>query len=110
MKSTLKKKLHKTRNIVLLSAVSMVVFYTALDIIFGFVGMKLENTYQIFQFDATLTQNWFDFWKWMVISGAGITIVKTAKGKTNSDDDEPPEEPQGKTGQAEDPPHVGGVV
>ena len=94
----LKKKLRKTRNIVLLSAVGMVVLYTALDMLFGFVGMRLENSYQIFQFDATLTQNWFDFWKWVVVSGAGITIVKTAKGKTNSDDDEP------------DPPHVDGVI
>lgn len=86
----MKRKLKKTRNIVLFAAIAMVLIYTALDIVFGFIGMNIQNTYQIFQFDATLTTEWFGFWKWVVVSGAGITIVKTAKGKTNSDDDEPP--------------------
>ena len=87
----MKKKLKKTRNIILFCAILMVLIYTALDILFGFIGMNIQNSYQIFQFDATLTTEWFQFWKWLIVSGAGITIAKTAKGKTNSDDDEPPQ-------------------
>jgi hypothetical protein len=84
---TFKQKLKKTRNIILFTAVGMVLAYTVADIVFGFIGLGASE-YMVFQFDATLTQEFFEFWKWVVVTGAGITIAKTAKGKTNSDDDE----------------------
>lgn len=87
MRSVLKKKLNKTRNLILLCAITMVLVYTVLDIVFGFTGMRISGA-MVFQFDSTLTSEFFDFWKWVVATGAGITIAKTVKGKTNSDDDE----------------------
>jgi hypothetical protein len=44
----------------------------------------------IFGFDLNdqLTIEVFAFCKWLVLAGAGITIAKVAKGKTNSDNDE----------------------
>lgn len=91
----IKKKLHKTRNIVLLTAVGMVISYALADIVFGFLH---TGDYSVAQFDATLTSEWFSFWKWVVSVGGGITVAKTLKGNTNSDDDET------------DPPTSGGVV
>lgn len=95
IRKTIKKKLHKTRNIVLLIAVVMVIFYALADIVFGFIH---TGDYSVAQFDATLTDNWFSFWKWLASLSGGITVAKTLKGKTNSDDDEI------------DPPTSGGVV
>lgn len=91
----MKRKLKKTRNIVLLIAVGMVIAYALADIVFGFLH---TGDYSVAQFDATLTDNWFSFWKWVVSVGGSITVAKTLKGKTNSDDNET------------DPPTSGGVV
>lgn len=73
----MKKKLRKTRNILLLFAISMVVLYTVANCVFGFIGMQYST---VFYFDATQTSEWFDFWKWVVITGGGITVAKTFKG------------------------------
>ena len=85
IRKTIKKKLNKTRNIILLAAIGMVVFYALADIVFGFLH---TGDYSVAQFDATLTSEWFSFWKWVVSVGGGITVAKTLKGNTNSDDDE----------------------
>jgi len=85
IRKTIKKKLSKTRNIILLAAIGMVVFYALADIVFGFLH---TGDYSVAQFDATLTSEWFSFWKWVVSVGGGITVAKTLKGNTNSDDDE----------------------
>lgn len=100
MKGLIRKKLHKTRNIILLTAIGMVISYAVADIIFGFLR---SGDYSVAQFDATLTSEWFSFWKWVVGIGGGITVAKTVKGRTNSDDDELPE-------AEETPPNVDGVV
>lgn len=81
----MKKKLRKTRNITLFAAISMVVLYTAANCIFGYLGIDHDT---LFYFDSTQTSEWFEFWKWVVIMGGTITCVKTAKGSSNSDDDE----------------------
>lgn len=83
-----REKLRKTRNVMLLAAVCIVLIYTAVDVTFGFLGMKLGSVYQL---DSTLTAQVFEFAKWIVVSGAAITVAKTAKGKTNSDEDETPD-------------------
>lgn len=95
IRKTIGKKLHKTRNIILLTAIGMVIAYATADVVFGFLH---TGDYSVAQFDATLTSEWFGFWKWVVSVGGGITVAKTLKGKTNSDDDET------------DPPNVDGVV
>lgn len=73
----MKKKLKKTRNITLFLAITMVILYTLANCIFGFIGMKFST---LFYFDATQTSEWFEFWKWVVITGGGITVAKTFKG------------------------------
>lgn len=83
----MKDKLKKTRNVMLLCSVAMVLIYTVVDIVFGFAGMRLGYALQL---DSTLTDRVFDFAKWIVVSGAAITVAKTAKGSTNSDEDETP--------------------
>ena len=95
IQKAIRKKLKKTRNIILLIAVGMVISYALADIVFGFLH---TGDYSVAQFDATLTSEWFSFWKWVVGIGGGITVAKTVKGKTNSDDDET------------DPPMSDGVV
>ena len=64
---------------------TFVILYTLIDVIMGFESMKLG---MIDQLDSTLTSEVFEFAKWVVISGATITVAKTAKGQTNSDEDE----------------------
>ena len=63
----------------------IVILYTVVDVIMGFQSMKLG---MVSQLDSTLTSEVFSFAKWVVISGATITVAKTAKGQTNSDEDE----------------------
>ena len=75
----------KTRNIMLLIAIFAVMAYTVANCLFGILNAHYNT---VFQFDATQTSEWFEFWKWVVISGATITVAKTVKGSTNSDDDE----------------------
>lgn len=76
----------KTRNKLLLFVSLMVIIYTVVDIILGFVGL---NTGTAIQLDSTLTSEVFGFAKWVVTTGAAITVAKTIKGETNSDEDEP---------------------
>jgi hypothetical protein len=78
----------KTRNKLLVVCCCFVIVYTAIDIVMGFVSMSLGYTAQL---DSTLTSNVFDFAKWVVVSGAAITVAKTCKGNTNSDESEPPD-------------------
>ena len=82
-----RKKLKKTRNLILLCAVGMVLAYTAADILFGFLGLRAGGETAL-QLDSTPTSEVFGFWKWGVATRAGITVAKTVKGRTNSDDDE----------------------
>lgn len=81
----MRKKMSKTRNIALFTAMGMVVIYTIANCVFGW--LNTQNG-MVFQFDATQTSEWFEFWKWVVITGGSITVAKTVKGKTNSDKDE----------------------
>jgi hypothetical protein len=73
----MKKKLKKTRNITLFLAMAMVILYTLANCVFGFIGMQYST---VFYFDATQTSEWFEFWKWVVITGGGITVAKTFMG------------------------------
>lgn len=82
---TVKKKLRKTRNIMLFLACGMVILYTVANVLFGVLNVRYDT---VFQFDPTQTTEWFSFWKWVVVSGGGITIAKTLKGNTNSDEEE----------------------
>ena len=75
----------KTRNIMLFVVCVFVILYTVVDAVMGFESMKLG---MVSQLDSTLTSEVFGFAKWVVISGATITVAKTAKGTTNSDEDE----------------------
>jgi hypothetical protein len=81
----------KTRNKLLFIVCCFVITYTTIDIIMGFASMSLGYTAQL---DSTLTAQVFDFAKWVVVSGAAITVAKTCKGSSNSDETErevPPE-------------------
>ena len=90
-KTTLLKKIinsvkqWKTRKTVLYTAIVMCVLYTACNCLFGIFNTQYG---MVFSFDSTLTTEWFEFWKWVVISGGSITIAKVVKGNTNSDGDE----------------------
>lgn len=75
----------KTRKTVLFTAIVMCVLYTVCNCLFGVLN---ANYGTVFSFDSTLTAEWFEFWKWVVISGGSITVAKVMKGNTNSDSDE----------------------
>lgn len=75
----------KTRKTVLYTAIAMCVLYTVCNCLFGIVNAEYGT---VFSFDSTLTSEWFEFWKWVVISGGSITVAKVMKGNTNSDSDE----------------------
>ena len=80
-----RRQKQKTRNVMLLVVCMIVILYTVVDVVMGFQSMKLG---MVSQLDSTLTSEVFSFAKWVVISGATITVAKTAKGQTNSDEDE----------------------
>ena len=80
----MKNKLKKTRNITLFMAIAMVILYTVTNAVFGFLGMKYST---VFYFDPTQTTEWFEFWKWVVISCGGITVAKTLKGSDYSSEE-----------------------
>ena len=44
------------------------------------IQIQLVYSAHSFYFDATQTSEWFEFWKWVVITGGGITVAKTFKG------------------------------
>ena len=75
----------KTRKTVLYTAIVMCVLYTVCNCLFGILNVRYGT---VFSFDSTLTAEWFEFWKWVVISGGSITVAKVMKGNTNSDSDE----------------------
>lgn len=79
----------KTRNLMLFVVCTLVILYTIVEIVLGFVSVRLGS---IIQLDSTLTSEVFSFAKWVVVSSATITVAKTAKGETNSDEDEINEE------------------
>lgn len=82
-----KKKTVKTRDMMLILCSTLVIIYTIIDIILGFVGLKTSSQIQL---DSTLTTEVFGFAKWVITTGAGITVAKTLKGRTNSDETEEP--------------------
>lgn len=82
-----KKKTIKTRDMMLILCSTLVIIYTIIDIILGFVGLRTGSQIQL---DSTLTTEVFGFAKWVITTGAGITVAKTLKGYTNSDETEPP--------------------
>ena len=82
-----KRKTVKTRDMMLILCSVLVIIYTIIDIILGFVGLKTGSQIQL---DSTLTTEVFGFAKWVITTGAGITVAKTLKGRTNSDETEEP--------------------
>ena len=82
-----KRKTVKTRDMMLILCSVLVIIYTIIDIILGFVGLKTGSQIQL---DSTLTTEVFGFAKWVIMTGAGITVAKTLKGRTNSDETEEP--------------------
>ena len=79
------RRKQKTRNVMLFVVCTFVIAYTVVEIVMAFVSMKQG---MVVQLDSTLTSEVFSFAKWVVVSGATITVAKTAKGETNSDEDE----------------------
>ena len=79
------RRKQKTRNVMLFVVCLFVILYTVIEVVMGFQSMRLGMSVQL---DSTLTSEVFSFAKWVVISGATITVAKTAKGTTNSDEDE----------------------
>lgn len=79
------RRKQKTRNVMLFVVCLFVIVYTVVEIVMAFVSMKQGMSVQL---DSTLTSEVFSFAKWVVVSGATITVAKTAKGETNSDEDE----------------------
>ena len=75
----------KTRNKILIFAIACVFIYATVDIVMGFMSMKIGVQFQL---DSTLTEEVIEFCKWIVTTGACITVAKTIKGDTNSDEDE----------------------
>ena len=69
----------KTRKATLIFSVLCICVYTAVGIVMGFLDHSL---------DSTLTEQVFNFFKWLVVTGCAITVSKVIKGKTNSDCDE----------------------
>lgn len=76
----------KTSKTTLFIAIWMCTIYTVVNCIFGIVNTKYGS---VFYFDSTQTSEWFEFWKWVVISGGAITVTKIAKTKNNNDMEEP---------------------
>ncbi len=83
-----KPKKLKTRNKMLIICCSMVIIYTIVDMVLGFIGLSTGSQIQL---DSTLTSEVFGFAKWVITTGAGITVAKTLKGETNSDETECPD-------------------
>ena len=82
-----KPKKLKTRNKMLIICCLMVISYTIVDMVLGFIGISTGSQIQL---DSTLTSEVFGFAKWVITAGAGITVAKTLKGETNSDETEEP--------------------
>lgn len=72
-----------TRNKLLFVVCVFVIIYTAIDIMMGFVSMPVGYIYQL---DSTLTSELFGFAKWVVGTGAAITVAKTFKGDARQQD------------------------
>lgn len=75
----MKKKLQKTRNIMLCLCIVTALSYTAADVVFGWCTAQAYGMAS--WFDSTLTTELFEFCKWIVVTGATITCTKTIKGE-----------------------------
>lgn len=75
--SWLKKKLKKTRNVLLFFSVCCVIIYTIISIVI--TALNFINGMQI-QLDSVLTTEVFSYFKWVVIGSGVITCAKTLKG------------------------------
>lgn len=91
--SKLKKKISnaKTRKKVLGLAIACVLLILAVNI-GGLAISAIKQTDNIYQMDSDIVNDVISFFKWTVITGCAVTVAKTAKGKTNSDDDESADE------------------
>ena len=69
----------KTRKIMLVMSVFMVVIYTVVAIV-----LLVHRT----ELNDQLTIEYFGYAKWLVATGGIITVAKVCKGNTNSDDNE----------------------
>jgi hypothetical protein len=69
----------KTRKIILVLSICMVVIYTVVGLILIVHKHDLNDE---------LTTQYFSYAKWLVATGGLITVAKVIKGATNSDDDE----------------------
>lgn len=67
----------KTRKLFLIVSVAIILVYIVISLIFAAKEITI---------DSTLTENVFDFFKWLVMTGCVITVAKVVKGNTNSDD------------------------
>lgn len=80
-----KRRNKKTRNRMLFVVCTFVIIYTVIEVILAFTS-KAQGV--ALQLDSTLTSEVFSFAKWVVVTGGTITVAKTVKGNTNSDEDE----------------------
>lgn len=67
----------------LYSAMVAIILYTIADCLFGVLNAKYGT---VFYFDPVLTQCWFEFWKWVVVTGGTISTVKILKTKQTSNE------------------------
>lgn len=85
LRSLLKHKSKKTRNMMLFLAIFIVIIILIIETI-GLLGSLFLQSGSVYQTDSDITTAIISFFKWVVASGATITCVKTIKGSTNSDD------------------------
>jgi hypothetical protein len=69
----------KTRKIMLVLSVVMVIVYTVVGVALVIHRRELNDQ---------LTIEYFSYAKWLVATGGIITVAKVIKGKTNSDETE----------------------
>lgn len=67
----------KTRKLFLILSVVIILVYIVISLIFSAKEIMI---------DSALTENVFEFFKWLVMTGCVITVAKVVKGDTNSDD------------------------
>ena len=77
----------KTSKTTLFMAIWACIIYTVVNCLYSILNTNLG---MVFSFDPTLTSEWFEFWKWVVISGGTLSIVKVVKQpkkEVNEDED-----------------------
>lgn len=77
-----------TTKTTLYIAIIAVVIYTIIGCLFTI--LKTEMGVAV-AFDATMTSEWFSFWKWVVVSGGTISTVKILKAPSQVDNGNPPD-------------------